>query len=109
MVEDHVEHDVNAAFSGLIAEALEIGHAAVGGVNSAVISDIVAVVALRRRVDGVEPEVVHAESVQVVEFADDAGQVADAVAVRVAVGFGIDLVNDFVFEVHGILHVMVAA
>jgi len=47
--------------------------------------------------------------VQVVEFADDAGQVADAVAVRVAVGFGIDLVNDFIFEVHGIIRVMVAA
>ena len=46
---------------------------------------------------------------QVVELANDAGQVADAVAVRVAVGFGIDLVNDFVFEVHGILRVMVAA
>ena len=101
VVEDHIEHDVDAARFRLAAEALKIGHRAVNRVNGAVIGDVVAVVALRRGINRIEPEIIHAERLQIIELADDARQVADAVAVAVAERFGINLVNDLVFEIHG--------
>ena len=59
-----------------------------------VVADVVAVVVHRRAVDRGQPDHVHAETVQVVDVADDAAQVADAVAVGVGEAAGIDLVDD---------------
>ena len=69
------------ASSGVGDEAVEVGEVAVVGVDVEVVGDVVAVVALRRRVDRAQPDGVDAERRDVVEPAAEALEVADAVTV----------------------------
>ncbi len=62
-----------------------------------VVGDVVAVVAQGRGEEGQEPEAGDAEVLQVVESRDEAGEVADAVAVGVLKGADVQLVDDRVF------------
>src|SRR6266508_415201 len=72
---------------------VEVLEAAVVGVDRAVIGDVVAVVVMRRRVEGVEPEPVDTEAAQVRQLGADTAQVADTVAVRVVEAAHVDLVD----------------
>ena len=62
--------------------------------HRAIVRDVVAAVSKRRRVERQQPEAVDAEPVQVVELLDDAGDIPDAVAVRVVEGPRQQLVED---------------
>ena len=68
------------------------------GRDARVVGDVVAEVGERARVDRAQPDRVHAQGgigpAQVVEAAEDAGEVADAVAVRIGEGARVDLVED---------------
>ena len=70
-------------------ELLEVVQGAVGRMDVGVIGDVVAVVAQRRRIERQQPERGDAEVLEVIELADQAAEVADAVAV--AVGEGADV------------------
>ena len=70
---------------------------AVAGIDVDVVGDVVAVVAQGRGKEGEEPEAGDAEVLEVVEFGEEAGEVADAVGVRVHEGADVDLVDDRVF------------
>ena len=63
-------------------------------VDVEVVADVVAVVGLRRRVARVEPDRVDAQIGEVWQSAADAGEIADAVAVRVGEGPHVQLVDD---------------
>ena len=78
----------------LAHQRVEVVERAVGGVDVAVVGDVVPPVPVGRAGDGREPHAGDAQAGQVVQLRDDAGQVADAVAVRVGVGAGVDLVED---------------
>ena len=67
---------------------------AVVGMDAAVVGDVVAVVAPRRRVEGQQPERVDAELGDVVELREQPGEVADAVVVGVEEGLHVQLVDD---------------
>ena len=75
-------------------ELVEVGQGAEHRVDVLVVGDVVAVVVLRRAVDRGEPDDVDAQRGEVVEPADDAAQVADAVAVGVGERARVDLVDD---------------
>ncbi len=94
VVDDQVHEDLDAASVGRGEQLVEVGEGAKGGVDVLVVADVVAVVVLGRAVDRAEPEHVDPELSQVVELGDDAGQVADAVAVRVHEAARVDLVDD---------------
>ena len=87
VVKDEVEDDFDAAFVALFDEFAEVVHGAILRVNAVEIRDFVAVVA-GGRMDGHEPEASDAKVgigggiavVEVVEFVDEATDVADAVA-----------------------------
>ena len=93
VVQHHVEDDLHPPGVDLADEALGVVERAVLGRDAEVVADVVAEVGLRALVEGGEPERLDAEPVQVVEPADDAPEVADAVAVRVGEGARIDLVD----------------
>src|SRR5699024_3474047 len=59
---------------------------------------IVAGVAEGRVKAGVQPQGVAAQRLDVVQLFDDAGQVADAVAVRIPEALGVDLVENALFQ-----------
>jgi hypothetical protein len=79
---------------GLADERLEVAKRPVGRIDAGVVGDVVAVVAHRRGVEGQEPESGHSEVAQVVELLGQPAEVAAAVAVAVAEGPDVDLVDD---------------
>ena len=68
----------------LVDEPAEVVEAAVVGMDVEVVGDIVAVVALRRRVERQQPDRVDAQFLDVVELLRQTGEIADAVVVGVA-------------------------
>ena len=88
-VDDHAD----AAGVRLGEHRVEVGERAESRVDVAVVGDVVAGVALRRRVEGGEPDRVDPQFLQVAEPARDAGEVAHAVAVRIGERPGVDLVD----------------
>ena len=94
VVGDEVEEHLQAAAVGFVDEAVEVGEGAEERVDVGVVGDVVAEVGHRGGEDGGEPDGVDAEPLEVVEALDDAGEVADAVAVGVLEGAGVDLVDD---------------
>ena len=87
---DHPE----AAAVRLAQERPKVAQRSVGRMDLAVVGDVVAVVAQRRRIEGQEPQGGDAELLQVVELLDEPTEVADAVAVAVVEGPHVQLVDD---------------
>ena len=93
VVRDVVEDDLEPTPMGLVEERVEVGEGAEPRIDGAVVGDVVAEVGHRRGIDRRDPERVHAEPLEVGEALRDAGQVADAVAVRVQERARVDLVD----------------
>ena len=94
VVHDEVDDDPDATVFGLVQQLGEVAERAQPRVDGVVVGHVVAVVAIRRRVDRVEPQTGHAEPAQVVEPADQAAEVADAVVVGVREQLDVDAVDD---------------
>ena len=97
VVQHQIHDDADVVFFGFGDEVVHVGQRAEHGVNIAVVGNVVAVVILRAAVDGAEPDGVDAQALQIAKPLDDAGQVANAVAVAVLKAAGIDLVDHSVF------------
>lgn len=78
----------------LADEAAHVRERAVVGMHAAVVGDVVAVVAARRRIERQQPHRVDAELRDVVELRDQAGEIADAVVVGVEERLHVQLVDD---------------
>src|ERR1700739_1487611 len=94
MVDDQLDHYLDATFVGRVKKRLEIGQSAVRGVDVGVVGDIVAVVAQGRRKERKQPETCDAEFLQVIQLRQEAWKVADAVVVRVGKGAHVNLIDD---------------
>ena len=81
VVDDKVDDHPLTAVAGLVDELDEIAKCAEPRVDAVVVGDVVAVVAVRRRVHRVEPQACDTEAGEVVEAAGQSDEVADAVAV----------------------------
>ena len=77
------------------------------GIDVAVVGDVVAEIGHRRGIDRRDPDRIDAEPDEIIEPRQDAGQIADAVAVRVLKGARIDLIDDAALppdrRAHGVL------
>ena len=94
VVDDEVHHQPHPARVQGLEELVEVGQGAERRVDVLVVTDVVARVVLRGRIDRGEPHDVDAELLEVVEAADQSAEVADAVAVGVGEAAGVDLVDD---------------
>ena len=93
-VVDHQVHDeVYVPFFGLGQQLVEVGHGPEAGVDVIIVGNVVALVRHGRGIDRTEPDDVHAQLLQIVQLADDAAEVADAVSVGVAEALGINLIG----------------
>jgi len=95
---DEIEADPDPAAPRLLEEAHQIGVRPVARSHPVVVRHVVSGILKRRDEAGVQPYRIHAELAQVVELPDDAGDVADAVAVGVVEALRIDLIEDGVFQ-----------
>jgi hypothetical protein len=102
VVEDEVGDDAQAALVSFSDEGFEVFDRAVGGVDVEVVGDVVTVVFEGGRVHGHDPEAVHAQFLEIVQFTGQAGEVAVPVAVAVAKGADVDLIEDGVFVPEGV-------
>ncbi len=96
VVDDQFGDNPQATLVRLGDEAPGIGHAAVVGVHGLVLGDVVAVVAPRRRIERQQPQGVDAQLGDVVQLADQAGEITDAIVVRVEERLDVQLVDDSV-------------
>jgi hypothetical protein len=94
MVGDDVHHDADSQGPGVPDERVELVEIAVRGLDVEVVGDVVPVIGLRRWVARVEPDRVDAEIGEVRQAAADAGEIADAVVVRVGERPHVQLVDD---------------
>ncbi len=94
MVDDQLGDDAQAAAVRLVDELFEVLARAVGGVDLAVVGDVVPVVLAWRGVERQQPDGVDAEVLDVVQLLDDAAEVADAVVVAVVERADVQLVDD---------------
>jgi hypothetical protein len=96
VVHHEVENHPDAASMRLVDEAVEVGLRTEQRIHPFVVADVVAEVQAGRRVDrrqpdGVDPEAVRAE---MIEVPDDPAQIADTIAIRVGEAARVDLVDD---------------
>ena len=89
VVHDQVHDDLQAALVRFGKQLVHIGHRAEQRVDVLVVGDVV----LRGPVHRGQPQHVHAKVGKIVEAAGDALQIADAVAIGILEGTGIDLVD----------------
>jgi hypothetical protein len=94
VVHDEVDDDAHAPVVCGAHHFHELPQRAQPGVDAVEVADVVAVVPVRRRVEGHEPQGRHADPGQVVDPVDEAGHVAHAVAVPVEVGLDVEAVHD---------------
>ena len=78
-------------------ERVEIIEVAKDRIDIGVVADVVAEVRHRRWINRRNPDCVHAEPLQIIEFAADAGEITDAIAVTIHKRARIDLIDDATF------------
>ena len=93
VVGNNVDRHLDPALVRVGDELVEVGERAEERIDVDIVCDVVAVVGLRRGVEGRQPERVDAELLQVGQPGADALQVADTVPVRVLEAADIDLVE----------------
>ncbi len=94
VVDDELGDDAQAPLMRRRHESAKVLHRPVGGIDVAVIGDVVPVVAQGRRVERHQPDRRHAEVADIVELLGQALEVADPVIRRVEERLDVDLVDD---------------
>ena len=94
VIDDQLGDDAQAALVGGLHEVPEILHRPVGGIDVAVIGDVVAVVAQGRGIERHDPERRDAEIADVIEFLGQALEIADPVIRRIEERLDVNLVDD---------------
>jgi hypothetical protein len=94
VIRDEVDHDADATVARGPDELDELPGRAEPLVDAVVVGDVVAVVAVGRRLERHQPDTCDAQPRQVVDLPDQAVEVADAVAVGVAERLDVEAVDD---------------
>ena len=94
VVRDDVDDRPDPERSSLGDQRLGLGQGPEGGIDGAVVGDVVATVRQRRDVPRGEPDGVDAEGLQIGQPRADAGEVPGPVAVAVGEAAQVDLVDD---------------
>ena len=83
VVDDQIDDDPDAPVARFVQQFGEIAQRAQTLVDRVEIGDVIAVVAVRRRVDRIEPQTGDAQSVQVVEATDQATEIAISITIGI--------------------------
>jgi len=89
-----IDHDLEPEFVRLEQQLVEIGQSAEQRVDFPVVGNVVAIIRHRRLEEGRHPDGVHAEAGDVLQPANDARQIAYAIAIGVLKAARVDLVDD---------------
>ena len=95
VVDDEIHEDIHIALLCLGNQLIHIVHRAEARVDIVIIGNIIALIRERRAVDRREPDDVDTELLEIIQFADNALQITDAVAVRVTEALRVNLIGYF--------------
>ncbi len=98
VVHNQIHNHFHAARMRLIQHLLKQIHISVFRADIAVISNIIAEIGVRRRIERRKPDAVDAEAFQIIHFAEHALQIADAVSVAVTKRTRPDLIHNKIFK-----------
>ncbi len=99
VVDHEIDDHADAALPAAMGELDEIAERAVARIDAVIVGDVVAVVPARRGLERHQPDRGDAEAMQIVEPAQQALEIADAVAVGVHVGAdGEAIENAFLYQ-----------
>jgi len=94
VVGHEIENELEAAPVRLFGQAVHVRERAEEGIDIGVVGDVIAEIGHRRGIDRRDPDRIDTEPDEMIEPRQDAGQIADAVAIRVLKGARIDLIED---------------
>ena len=83
VVDDQVGDDPDAPGVGLVQQTAEVVHRPALGMDRVVVADVVAPVTEGGRIEGEQPQAVHPQPLEVIQFGDEPGDVAGTVVVAV--------------------------
>ena len=95
VIDNEIHQDVHVALFGLGDQTVHVVHCAKARVDAVIIGNIVALIGKRRAVDRGEPDNIDAELLEIIELADDAGEITDAVSVGIIEALRVDLIGCF--------------
>jgi hypothetical protein len=81
----------------------ELAQGVVDGIDTRIIGNIITVIPLRRRIKGEQPECSYSQLLQVIQLANQALEIADAVSIGVGERLEVYLVNDGIPVPEGIV------
>ena len=94
VVYHQVHQDVHIPLLCLLQQFLHVRHGSENGINVVIIRDIVSLVHKGRPVDGGDPDNIHPQIFQVIQFFYNPPQIADAVPVGIVKAFGVNLIGN---------------
>jgi hypothetical protein len=94
VVHDEIDDDPKPERLRVVHEFHEIARRAVLGMDPVEVADIVSVVAVRRRIERLQPETCHAETREVFEAAVESLEVTCAIPIRIHVLFNVQAVEN---------------
>jgi hypothetical protein len=103
MVQDQFDDDPQVMLVRLAEEMPELTQRSVGRMNVGVVGDVVAVIPPGRGVEREQPERGNTQVLKVIELLGQSREIAHPVAVAVAEGTDMQLVDDGIFEPEGVL------
>ncbi|CCX63776.1 putative uncharacterized protein [Firmicutes bacterium CAG:791] len=95
VIDNEIHQDVHVALFGFGDQTVHVVHCAKARVDAVIIGNIVALIGKRRAVDRGEPDNIDAELLEIIELADDAGEITDAVSVGIIEALRVDLIGCF--------------
>ena|SRR5689334_7323912 len=83
MIDHEIDEHANATLLGAMSEFYEVTHRSISWIDAIVVGDVVTIVAMRGDLKRHQPDGRHSEPMQIIQSPQQAGEVADAVAVGI--------------------------
>jgi hypothetical protein len=99
MIDHEIHHHSDAPFLGFGDEKIHVRQGPEFRIDILIIGDIIAIIGVGGFIDWGEPNDADSEVFEIIEFGENAFDIADAVAVAVAIRTRIDLINGVVTEI----------
>ena len=93
MVNHQIHHDLNIAFFGFRDQIFHLGQRAEFSGDVLIIGDVIAVVVHWRFINRRQPDDIDTELLQIIEFADDTGQITHTIVIRIAEAAWVNLIH----------------